>query len=216
MSARRLPRSKLIPSLFLLLALGSGALRLTAQESITNCTSAANLVDAISRTNYIVFACSGTIAVTNPIVISSEVTLDATDQTVELHAGNTNRLFNVQPGGSLTLINLVLTGGKAAQGGAIRNQGTLVASNCVFAGNNANGANGAAGANGKDDNTRPTNGGDGQPGVSGLGGAIWNSSSLVLARCTFATNAATGGNGGAGGKGGNGINGSFISGDGGN
>src|SRR5438093_5207883 len=111
MSARRLPRSKLIPSLLLLLALGSGALRLAAQESFTKCTSAADLVDAISRTNYIVFACSGTITVTNPIIISGEVTLDATDRTVTLNGNNTSRIFNVQPGGTLTLINLVLTAG---------------------------------------------------------------------------------------------------------
>src|SRR3954469_74870 len=130
MSARRLPRLKLSSSLLLLLALVGGAARIGAQESVTNCTTAANLIDLISRTNYIVFACSGTISVTNAIVITGETILDATGKNVELHAGATNRIFNIQPSGSLTLINLALTGGKAPQGGAIRNQGFLLATNC--------------------------------------------------------------------------------------
>src|SRR5262245_4252378 len=112
MSARRLPRLKLIQGILLLLAFACGAWRVTAQESITNCTSSGNLAEAISRTNYIVFACAGTISVTNEILVSGEVTIDAGDQNIILNANNARRIFTVLPGAKLTLINLTLTGGK--------------------------------------------------------------------------------------------------------
>jgi hypothetical protein len=194
----------------------AGALPLRAQHSITNCSSPENLVAEIERTNHIVFACSGTITVSEPIVIFGTVTLDASDRTVTLHGGNTNRIFHILPGARLTLINLVLTGGRAANGGAIRNEGVLFATSCVFAGNNAAGRNGADGADGRDSLTEPTDGAHGEAGGAGVGGAIWNNGSIVLTRCTFATNSATGGNGGKGGNGGNAVNGAFNTGDGGN
>ena len=219
MSASRLPRPKLmLQSMLLFLALGwahSSMAQLTPPGGSAGVCTAAGLLSELERTNYVVFECSGTITLTSPIVISGDVTLDATDRVVTFSGSNTSRLFSVQAGARLTLINVILTAGRAGSGAAIRSEGTVAATNCVFAGNNAFGANGAAGVDGREDNTNPTDGTDGQPGSGGFGGAIWSNFELFLSRCTFATNAASGGNGGAGGKGGNAIQGAFNSGDGG-
>ena len=212
MSARRLPLLKLISGLFLVLA-SAGALAQPTPSGTTNCTTAGLLAE-LARTNHIFLECNGTITVTNPIVITGEVTIEAEDFAT-LSGNNASRIFNVQPGGRLTLINLTLTGGKSSRGGAINNQGVLIATNCIFRGNNASGPNGLNGADGEDDFPNGHNGVDGQSGTSGLGGAIWSDGEILLARCTFATNSATGGNGGNGGKGGNAINNGYNGGDGG-
>lgn len=198
----------------LLLLAFAGTLPLAAQPTVVDCTTAA-IVDALNKgTNHLVFRCA-TVTVTNPIVITGDVTIESTNR-VTFNANNATRIFTVQPGASLTLNNVTLTGGKSTQGGAIFNRGQVFATKCIFAGNNATGTNGANGVNGRDDSFDPGNGGNGNPGVSGLGGAIFNDGTLVLTECTFSTNSATGGNGGAGGKGGNAINGAFTAGDGGN
>ena len=212
MSARRLPFWNLISGLFLVLA-SSGALAQPTPSGTTNCTTAGLLAE-LARTNYIFLECTATITVTNPIAIAGEVTIEAADFAT-LSGNNVSRIFNVQPGAMLTLINLTLTGGKGSRGGAINNQGILIATNCIFRGNNAPGPNGANGVDGENDYPNGTDGSNGQPGTSGLGGAIWSDGEVYLSRCTFSTNSATGGNGGNGGKGGNAINNGFNSGDGG-
>lgn len=182
----------------------------------TNCTTASVLAD-LERTNYIFFTCSGTITITNPITIGSDVTFEGpTNNGIILSGGNASRIFSVAPGGRLTLINITLSGGKGAKGGAINNQGVVMATNCVFKDNKAPGPNGTNGVAGQDGYPNGTDGANGVSGTSGLGGAIWNTGELYLTRCTFSANSATGGNGGAGGKGGNAINRGFNSGDGGN
>src|SRR6185503_15683434 len=185
----------------------------SARAQNTNCTTASVLAD-LQRTNYIFFSCSGTITVTNPIVISSDVTFEGSTNLV-LSGNNVSRIFSVLPGATLTLINLTLTGGKGSKGGAINNQGILIATNCIFRDNHAPGPSGTNGTAGKDGYPNGSDGGNGIPGISGLGGGIWSNGELYLTRCTFDKNSATGGNGGAGGKGGNAINNGFNSGDGG-
>src|SRR5436190_4163412 len=179
----------------------------------TNCTTASVIAD-LQRTNYIFFTCSGTITFTNPIVISSDTTFEGSTN-LTLSGNSVARVFNVEPGARLTLINLTLSSGKGAKGGAINNQGVVMATNCVFKDNKAPGPSGTNGVPGKDAYPNGGNGGDGIAGTSGLGGAIWSNGELYLTRCRFANNSATGGNGGAGGKGGNAINNGFNSGDGG-
>ena len=53
------------------------------------------------------------------------------------------RLFTVNGGQSLTLANLTLANGKAADGGAIFNSGTLTINNCALTGNSCTGNGGA-------------------------------------------------------------------------
>ncbi|HKQ40683.1 MAG TPA: carboxypeptidase-like regulatory domain-containing protein, partial [Verrucomicrobiae bacterium] len=179
----------------------------------TNCTTASVMED-LARTNYIFFNCSGTIVITNPIVISSDVTFEGRTNLI-LSGNNASRIFNVLPGGTLTLINLTLSGGKGSKGGAINNQGIVIATNCIFKDNKAPAPNGTNGVAGKDSYPNGTDGANGISGTTALGGAISSDGELYLTRCTFANNSATGGNGGPGGKGGDAINNGFNSGDGG-
>lgn len=194
----------------------AGALSFTARGALTNCTSAAALLAELARTNYVTFACAGTITLSSPIVIANDTTLDASGREVTISGNNITRLFTVAAGATLRLTNINLIAGKANPGGAIHNRGTVFATDCLFAGNNATGANGTDGPDGRDSNTVAEDGGNGTSGASGLGGAIYSEHSVALTRCTFATNSATGGNGGKGGKGGNAIQGGSNSGDGGN
>lgn len=98
--------------------------------------------------------------------------------------------------------NTPSSSGAGAVGGGILNGGTLTVSNCVFSGNEAVGGNGGNGggadcpATGLGYNvdsytTAPSDGG------SAIGGAIYNSGTLVLIGCTLLENAARGGTGGS-------------------
>jgi hypothetical protein len=107
------------------------------------------------------------------------------------------RLFEVASGASasLTLENLTLQNGLAfgscssSEGGAIYNQGTLILSGAIVAGNHAVGSNGAA----------PTARQVGDSGQDAAGGAIWSNGSLTLENGTqILGNVAQGGNGGDG------------------
>ncbi len=118
-------------------------------------------------------------------------------------------IFIINPGITITLINMTIENGTApngkpvgSSGGAIYNSGNLTVINVTFTGNNA--GNGISG----------TDGGDG--GSGGSGGAIYNNGNLTLTNSIFAGNNAgngapgdsdysnlkfggSGGNGGAGG-----------------
>jgi hypothetical protein len=148
------------------------------------------------------------------------------DRTI-LDGNNLDRLFEVQAGASLLLAGVTLTGGKAAQGGAIANNGTLTIRDSVIHTNQAqglDGVNGPAGSNGIANDGNPRAGGPGGSGSSGTaasGGAISNTGSLALVNTTIRDNQAIGGRGGSGGSGGSGswagLSGApFIGGRGGN
>ena len=148
------------------------------------------------------------------------------DRTI-LDGNSLDRLFEVQAGASLLLAGVTLTGGKAAQGGAIANNGSLTIRDSVIHTNQAqglDGVNGPAGSNGIPNNGNPIAGGPGGSGSSGSsasGGAISNTGSLALVNTTIRDNQAIGGRGGSGGSGGSGswagLSGApFIGGRGGN
>src|SRR5262249_32434304 len=105
------------------------------------------------------------------------------------------RLFDVARTGSLTLQNVTLRNGlafgsgKAADGGAIYNQGTL-ALNAVAMQNNT-----AFGSDGQSAHTKNSNGKDGE---DAAGGGIWSNGSLTLqGGTTLQGNKAIGGAGGS-------------------
>jgi CSLREA domain-containing protein len=91
---------------------------------------------------------------------------------------SSERLIDVTLGSTVTLRNLVLTGGRAptrSNGGAVRApQATLAAEDVTFSNNAAGDASIALGASN----------------VGGGGGAIWAEVSLSLTRCTFTANSA--------------------------
>jgi len=214
------PRSRrrrlvaLIRSGALALALASPA---WAGGNVNVCTEE-ELLAAVKNGGLVEFACSGTIALTEPVVIDLDTTLDAGTNSVVLTPQLTNRLFVVPAGRHLTLQGLTLRGGRvlgstgtdgapgesgrggeSVYGGAVLNDGgTLTAMDTRFESNTAQGGNGGRGGDGIAVQTRGREGGRGG---NGGGGAIHNGSRTELLRCVFEDNAAFGGGGGFGGNG---------------
>ena len=174
--------------------------------------SAADLRAAVSNGGNIIFACDGTLSLSNEITVTVDATLDASGRAVVLSGMGSNRLFRINAGKTLTLINLTLQDGLAAgtngvlstaggdgAGGAILNQGgTLNAINCSFLSNTAQGGQGGANA---------------VAGGNAFGGAVVNQGGWVgLTNSVFGNNIAAGGQGGEGGEGEGGMGGSSFGG----
>jgi len=183
-----------------------------AGGTVDNYSSLTNFLAALNGGGTVTFNCNGTIVLTNTITITTDTVLVGRTNQV-LSAGNHFRIFNVNTNVTLTLLNLTLSDGMTNIGGAIYNQGTVMASNCTFGGNAALGNNGAAGPNGSNGSSGG-NGGAGGSGTAGLGAAVYNLGTSFFDDCTFNLNTAAGGDGGNGGNGGNGS--SFNAGNGGN
>ena len=162
---------------------------------VTNCAQA-DLVSALNRGGLVTFSCDGTISLTNSITVTNEVILGGSGHSVTISGNNATRLFNVNAGTRLTLINLTLADGRhrgantatnvtaeAGFGGAIYNNGGFVELvNCTLTNNLAAGGDtvdygyGAGGA--------------------ARGGAVFNTGgTLVLSDCIVAANSAEGGRG---------------------
>jgi uncharacterized repeat protein (TIGR01451 family) len=105
----------------------------------------------------------------------------------------TNWIFSISNNVNVTLQNIKLTGGAAASGSAINNNGFCTVVNCLFENN--------AAANGENGESSYSYGG-GNGGNGSDGGAIYNTGTLTVINSTFTKNSA--GNGGSGGNGGEG------------
>jgi hypothetical protein len=142
-----------------------------------------------------------------PLQIQSDTILDAstTTRSVSLNGGSKVRIFNVNPGVTLTLLDIDLISGRSTNAGAIYSQGTVLATNCVFRDNQALGTVGVTGAAGSDDPNLGQDGKSGGAGEPAFGGAIYSLGDLVLRGCRLESNQATGGDGGTGGVGGGGA-----------
>lgn len=177
---------------------------------------------ALSGGGTVTIACDGVIykPYSNPDVISANTVIDATGHNVVLDgwSGWGGQIFSVSSGATLTLsnmtiadciVNYTVNGQLVATavtngGGAIYNQGTVVAYNCTFTNNVVQGVPGTNGANGI--NVTSGTAGNGTAGTVGgniAGGAVYNQGALTANSCTFNYNAAIGGTGGSGGNGGN-------------
>ncbi|HEY0551949.1 MAG TPA: hypothetical protein VGF13_20260, partial [Verrucomicrobiae bacterium] len=126
----------------------------------------AELRAAIANCDTVLFNFDGVIALTNSMTVNCAVTIDASGHAVTLSGGNSNRLFNVLPGASLTLLHLTVANGRVQ---------------------------GAKGANGSP-TPFPVQGQPGQSVDSG--GLKLSGASLFAADCTFSNCVAVGGNGG--------------------
>ena len=127
-----------------------------------------------------------TLVVSDTIVVTaSNVVLNGISNNVTIAGNNLMRLFTVLPGASLTLNGLTLLGGQSDNGGAIYNTagGTVMLSNCVFAGNSAVGTSGTNGVDGDSDPNYGRNGTDASSGLAGVGGAILNLGALIANSC---------------------------------
>ncbi|MBE7503514.1 MAG: hypothetical protein HS113_25140 [Verrucomicrobiales bacterium] len=171
-------------------------------------SSLASLYGALLGGGRVTFSTTNnlTFSLVAPLEILADTTLDAATNTttITLSGVDRTRLFNVHPGVTLTLLNLTLANGLSTNGAAIFNEGTVLATNCVFQNHLAAGPDGQAGSAGTQDFSFGTRAGDGGTGQIGRGGAFFNLGTLHLARCRFTNNRAEGGDGGNGGAGGNG------------
>ena len=131
-----------------------------------DCTAGAgNNIIQFSVSGTIHIGANGTLAIVNT---GNTLTIEGSKQSITLSGDNLDNVFFVL-GGSLALGNLTISGGSAAggNGGAIVNDGTLLAVNCTFSNNGA-----------------------------AFGGGIENGDTLVVNNCTFSQNNATSEGGG--------------------
>jgi hypothetical protein len=115
--------------------------------TLTNCDET-SLRTAISQGGTISIECDGVLSLTSTLVITNEVTLDGTGHHATISGGNSNRVFEVLPGASLTLVNLTVANGRSTNGGGIFNEGNLTLIRCVVANNVAQGRAGTNGIDG--------------------------------------------------------------------
>ena len=80
------------------------------------------------------------------IVINKNLTITGPSAPLTISGNNTNRIFNIQTGNSVSISNLTFTSGQANFGGAIFNQGNLTVRSCTFTGNSAVGSGAEGGA----------------------------------------------------------------------
>jgi len=207
-----------------LVALGANPSALRAQVVLEEC-SQQELVDKIEEARSagdgtVLINCDGVIALTNTIHLgfdetndANEITLDASGFGVTIsgqastNAGDGVRLFFVDSGVTLNLINVRLIDGRSTNGGAvyISTNATFSAMSCVFSNNLAVGGDGIDGAgsptNASTTSVRGKAGGHATTAVSAGGGAVYNLGTARFVECAFLTNSVVGGNGGIGGNG---------------
>lgn len=119
--------------------------------------------------------------------------------------GQGSRLFHVSSDAEVVISGLKLSGGTAAPGGGILNNGQLTLNDGWITENTATGGRGDDGSNGGNGTTRGgRNGLTGQQGEDALGGGIYNTGTLTVSNSLLTDNTAIGGRGGDGGNGGRG------------
>jgi hypothetical protein len=181
----------------------------------------AGLRAAIAQGGTVTFGCSGAIVLSNSIVISQDVILDGTGQSVTISGNNTVRLFQIVPGVTFTVRALALVSGRTNRGAAIYNDGGNVRlANCTLENHIAAGSTGEAALGGAIFNrtggvtivscifsNNQARGGAGRaatppivtPGGAAQGGAIYDELGRVsVTNCQFTANTAIGGEGAAG------------------
>jgi hypothetical protein len=156
------------------------------QTVLTNNNSTA-FADAVNTGGVVTLDFDGTITLTTSLNITNSVTVDGSGHAVTIRGASSSVMFIVTSNASLVLRTVTLADGIATNWcpGAITNTGTLEAYNCVFTNNRS------------------------QPltavwfwavpwpiAVNSLGGAIFNSGSMLVSNSTFIQNSAIGGAGG--------------------
>jgi len=167
---------------------------------------------AVSGGGVVTFTCSGTITLAfnpttggTPITISSDTTIDGSEENVTISGGNRVQVFSVPTGAKLNLQRLTIAGGGShiGDGGAIYNAGTLTVTHVTFSGNGVSSTsllccNGGAIFNeGTLSVTDSTFSGNQAATAfeSGAGGAIDNLGALTVISSTFTNNVAYSGGG---------------------
>jgi CheY-like chemotaxis protein len=164
---------------------GAGTLRAMVSQAV----SGATIVFDASLSGQTITLTNGQLTVTNNLTIDASALADG----ITLSGDDASRIFYINTNGAVTLNSLTMIDGQvsADSGGAIRNEGSLTALNCVFSNNVAQGGSGAT----------PGSYGDGGPGGggAGMGGAVYSEGvSLTLGGCILKSNFVQGGSGGGG------------------
>lgn len=172
-----------------------------AATTVSNYTT---LSDALSTSAEITnFVNNSTISLTTAaqtIQITKNTIIDAGTNNIIIDGGNLTRLFYVHTNFQLVLANVqVINGWNITNGGAIFNDGVLVISNCIFAGNSV--SNNSLALTGVNGNTNTPNGTAGGDGASVSGGAIYSHGPIFAYNSVFEANLAIAGAGGTGGAG---------------
>src|SRR6266576_2528125 len=136
-----LDRENPIIRLVLLALVTLSTLRVSADFTITKCDEA-SIREALENGPIIKFSCDGTITLTNNLTISDEMVFDASGHAVTISGGQKARVFQVNTGVNLTLINLTVANGYSTNGGGgiYNDGGKLSLINCTLSGNRAVGS----------------------------------------------------------------------------
>lgn len=188
-----------------------------AAGTVTTNTTAA-LLAAVRGGGLVQIAVSDVISVEIPIEVGLDTVLEgssASGRTAIFSGGSVRRIFRVLPGVRFEIRNCTVREGRAEAGGAILNEGVLIASNVVFSASKAIGTAGVAGADGGSEFGFGEDGENGTSGGQAAGGAVYSTGEATFLDCTFAANSAEGGDGGQGGAGGAGGTHAGSGGDGG-
>ena len=163
------------------------SLRAFGSGRVTNCTEA-NFRAALAGGGQVVFACSGTLALSNTIAVFTNTLILGSGYNVTVDGGNAVQLFRVNTNVTLEIHDLILangasigiTGGPGSGGGILNNGGAVTLFGCTLT------------------NLAATSIRQGNlVGDDGFGGAICNfGGTLSLTNCTFSRNQASGGIGG--------------------
>jgi hypothetical protein len=164
-------------------------------------SSPSALALAVEKGGYVMVAFDGVVHLDHTLMITTNVTLDATGHRVSLDGGNATRHCIITNGATLRLINVTLFNGRTlggtgqtnqpgipAFGGSILNSvGNLELVGCTFLHNQAIGGDGGPPASGND---------YGNGGGAAFGGAIYATNGVVaITNCSFVDNFCLGGRG---------------------
>ncbi len=179
-----------------LLALALPAPSVQEGGVVTVCDEA-HLLAALAGGGTVTFACSGTIVLTNTIMVSADTTIDGSGQSVTISGNNAVQVFRVDSGIALNLNGLTVARGNTIGGsGGIANYGILTINNSTLVDHHAWSGGGAIGNHhGRVAVSKCTFVSNG---VSlGSGGAIYNDNGEVtISHCTFDSNGSRSGGGG--------------------
>lgn len=162
--------------------LGFSTLSAFSQNTVVGNNNPKTFSAAVAAGGTVTFSFDGTITLTNTITISNSVAVDGTGHEITISGGAAVRMFIINSGASVSLINVTLADGTATngpgpvyvyEGAAINNGGSLLVEGCVFTNNSTTVLPGYS---------------EYEFSIEGLGGAIFNAGLLTVSNSIFTGN----------------------------
>jgi hypothetical protein len=154
------------------------------------------VISSASAGDTITFSCSGTIPITSTLVISTNLTIDGSGQTITLDGGSSVRVLSVNSGVTFTLNALTIAHGSAGGGGGLFSIASTVSiSNSTFANNSSPG--GGGGLFNVGGTVRISNSTFANNSANNVGGGLLTETggTVRISNSTFANNSAVAGGG---------------------